>query len=99
MAPGGPWDASPRPERSKRWHGDLFCDILDFWIIFAQKHCVSVLSRDNKGRPADGRRAAGGRANSDPTGVPPRPPKIAIPLLGGKSPVNRATKGEQGNPL
>ena len=34
MAPGGPWDAFPRPEKSKWWHGDLFHNISDLWIIF-----------------------------------------------------------------
>ena len=78
MAPGGPWDHFPRPECSKRWHGDPFGDIFDFWLIFAQKQCASVLNRNNfcvaqrqkGGRPAGGGRVPGGRANSDPTGVP-----------------------------
>ena len=42
MAPGGPWDQFPRPECSKRWHGDPFGDIFDFGLTFAQKHVVSV---------------------------------------------------------
>ena len=81
MAPGGPWDSSPCPERSKRWHGDLFRDIFYFWLISVQKHCVSVLHRDKRGRPAGGRWRA-----VVPTLTPlvsPHPPKSAIPLLGG----------------
>ena len=61
MAPGGPWDAFPCPERSKRWHGDLFRDIFDFVSIIAQKYGVSVLHRDNRGRPAGG---GAGRRNT-----------------------------------
>ena len=38
MAPGGPWDAPPCPETSKRWHGDPLPDIFDLLVIFAQKH-------------------------------------------------------------
>ena len=36
--------------------------------------------------PGAGRQAAGGRANSTPTGVHPHPPKIAIPRCGGEGP-------------
>ena len=47
MAPGGLWDHFPRPECSKRWHGDPFGDIFDFWSIFAQNQCASLLNGDN----------------------------------------------------
>ena len=47
MAPGGPWDHFPRPECSKRWHGDPFGDIFDFWSIFCPETMCSLLNRNN----------------------------------------------------
>ena len=63
MAPGGPWDPFPRPECSKRWHGDPFRDIFDFCDSFDQKHRVSALHRDK------------GASVNCPHGHPPRATK------------------------
>ena len=45
MAPGGPWDEFPIKFHPKRGQGNPFGDIFDFWVIFAQTHCVSVLNK------------------------------------------------------
>merc|ERR1711990_456895 len=47
MAPGGPWHQFPRSKCSKRWLGDPFEPIFDFWPIFAPKQCASLVNRDN----------------------------------------------------
>ena len=51
MGPGGPWDEKPRPECTKRSHGDPFGDIFDFLLIFDQKHGVFVCPESPKVKP------------------------------------------------
>ena len=42
---------NPRPECTKRSHGDLFGDIFDFGMMFAEKHVVFVFHRHRCGWP------------------------------------------------
>ena len=52
-------------------HTDPFRRIFDLWVISDPTHDVFVFDRGARGRAAGDRRAAGGLANSDPTGVHP----------------------------
>ena len=86
MALGGPWDAFPHPERGQ--NGGTVTHLVTFLILgsFSTRDIVFLCCTETKGGGL--RAAGGGRRAVAPTQTPlvsPHPPKIAIPLLGGKT--------------